>query len=764
MIQNKEENINFRIKQFEKFYFFLMKNAPEGYIPWFFPCEKEGKNPSSEVIFKRNPDSKGSWNNESARLSKEEAIQLIKQGYNIGISARKEDPLIIGDIDNPLFLNQIPKETLTTTSRKRVGGHFFGWNKDGSAKINLPTNDGEIRSENQYVISPGSYVPFNLSNEKDKKSFDELPKETKEDELLGYYTVNEAVELRYLSFEDLPQFFIDYQRKEDYENSQIKQSEEYKEFQGQGKYYELFKLKVSDIIGLIPEKQRFGHPLHESDTDSNFCLSKDGKLGHCWRHLVSLNAVQYLCVMAGYKQCQEAGTPHKGRGFSKIKGDKKALDIAYNQAIKLGLIKEYKNPGNIFSAKGQAKKFNEIQPIFFDKSGMWWLWEQEEFKWKMVDEVDILNMIEESTGEDVITPKNRTIILNSLKQEGRKQIPKPIKKTWIQFKDIIVDILTGERISATCEYFVTNPIPWELNKDNFELTPVMDRIFEEWVGKEYVNTLYEILSYSILPDYPINRLFCFIGAGLNGKSKFLELLRKFVGGDNCCSTELDTLLNSRFEITRLHKKLVCIMGETNFNEMSKTSILKKLTGGDLIGFEYKNKTPFDEVNYAKILIATNNLPTTTDKTIGFYRRWMIIDFPNQFSEKKDILADIPEEEYECLALKCCSILKDVLNKREFTNEGSIEQRIEKYESKSNFIEKFIKESTKQDPCGYISKSDFFKKFSEWSKEHKFREMSEISISTLMTKLGYESEKRYFNWMFDGKGGQMRVWTGISWKE
>jgi len=71
-------------------------------------------------------------------------------------------------------------------------------------------------------------------------------------------------------------------------------------------------------------------------------------------------------------------------------------------------------------------------------------------------------------------------------------------------------------------------------------------------------------------------------------------------------------------------------------------------------------------NYAKILIATNNLPTTTDKTIGFYRRWLIIDFPNQFSEKKDILADIPNEEYNSLALKCVGILKDLLMKRAFS--------------------------------------------------------------------------------------------------
>ncbi len=87
----------------------------------------------------------------------------------------------------------------------------------------------------------------------------------------------------------------------------------------------------------------------------------------------------------------------------------------------------------------------------------------------------------------------------------------------------------------------------------------MDRIFEEWVGKKNIQQLYEILAYSLIPDYPIHRIFCFIGSGLNGKSCFLNLLRKFIGTKNCCSTELDTLISSRFEVTRLHKKLVCQM-------------------------------------------------------------------------------------------------------------------------------------------------------------------------------------------------------------
>lgn len=433
--------------------------------------------------------------------------------------------------------------------------------------------------------------------------------------------------------------------------------------------------------------------------------------------------------------------------------------------------KEEENPlrnfqkivGQAFDKRNLAEQIIEIQPCYYDKARNWWLWSWAERKWERVDETGILNAVERQADINTINSKEKNEMLEALKQVSRRNPPLPIKPTWIQFNKRIVDIDNGSDFPATPEYFVTNPIPWNLHKDNFTETPTMDKIFAEWVGPEHARKLYEILSYCLLPDYPIHRIFCFIGAGLNGKSKFLELLRLFIGPGNCCSTELDTLLASRFEVTRLHKKLVCQMGETNFNEMSKTSMLKKLSGGDLIGFEYKNKDPFEEKNYAKLLIATNNLPATTDKTIGFYRRWLIIDFPNQFSEKKDILGEIPDEEYESLARKCCLILKDLLDKRAFDNEGSIEERKEAYESKSNFLEMFIKQFTEENVNGYITSSDFYKRFLAWCKENRHREMAEKSVGMAMKKLGYNSGRKYMDWLFDGKGGYSRIWEGISWK-
>jgi len=420
--------------------------------------------------------------------------------------------------------------------------------------------------------------------------------------------------------------------------------------------------------------------------------------------------------------------------------------------------------GNAFDKKDLAERIIDVQPCYYDKSRNWWLWNWPETKWERVDETDILNAIDKQATINTINSKEKNEMLEAIKQVSRLNAPAPIGNNTIQFKNTLINVETGESGKATPHLFVTNPIPWELDNNGFFETPTMDRIFEEWVGKEHIQTLYEIIAYCLIPSYPIHRIFCLIGSGLNGKSCFLNLLRTFIGTSNCCSTELDTLLQSRFEVTRLHKKLVCQMGETDFSEMNKTSILKKISGGDLIGFEYKNKDPFEEVNYAKIIIATNNLPTTTDKTIGFYRRWMIIDFPNQFSEKQDILKEIPDEEYTALAVKCSFILKDLLEKREFTNEGSIEDRMKKYEDHSDPLEKFMKEYIIEDFNGYIWKSQFEKKLNEWCKSNRFRDMTSVAIGKKMKEKGIEQKQKYADWMSgnENKGG--RAWVGIKWKE
>lgn len=405
-----------------------------------------------------------------------------------------------------------------------------------------------------------------------------------------------------------------------------------------------------------------------------------------------------------------------------------------------------------------AEQFNRLQPLYYDDSGIWWVWNQKETRWQIIDEIDIMNSVDRYVkSKETYKSKTKNEILECIKRKSRLCKPKDIKETWIQFKNKIYDIATGEEFDATRDYFAVNPIPWEIGQS--EDTPTIDKILKEWIvgthqDESYVKTMYEIIAFSMSNSYFLHRIFCFTGSGSNGKGKFFGLLRKFLGDNNCTSVELDELIESRFHSAKLYKKLVCFMGETNFNAVKKTSRLKSLTGQDFISFEFKNKTPFDAVNYSKIMIATNSLPITEDRTDGFYRRWNVIEFPNKFTEVKEILNDIPEEEYRNLAKKCMRILKELWTTRRFTNEGSIDDRKRKYEERSNPLTMFIKEKCTVDINSDMPFFEFYEVLAGFLADRGYRILNKREVSKLLNDDGYEMKKMH---SVNQQGFQTTVW-------
>jgi len=349
-----------------------------------------------------------------------------------------------------------------------------------------------------------------------------------------------------------------------------------------------------------------------------------------------------------------------------------------------------------------AETFHKEQPFFYDKSGLFWFWDFELSCYKQEDDIDVMNRLDKVLGLEgqTINSRAKANYLEALKRYGRLKLPLPAPIKWVQFKGKAVSLESGKVYDVTPDYFFTNPIPHELGKSTD--TPKIDELLEQWVGKRYVKTMYEILAYSCYSSYPLQTIICLYGSGRNGKGQFMKLKTKFIGKENICSTELDTLIGSRFEAFKLYKKLVCSLGETNFGMLNKTSLLKKLVGGDMIGFEKKGKTPFDDFNYAKIIISSNSLPTTADESDGFFRRWNIIDFPNEFSEGKDIICEIPEVEFNNLALKVTKILPELLKRGKFDKQGSILERKEKYLLASNPLSIFIKLCCDKDESTYVS--------------------------------------------------------------
>ena len=462
----------------------------------------------------------------------------------------------------------------------------------------------------------------------------------------------------------------------------------------------------------------------------------------------------------GYALLKETGFDEKAR--AKIWAEILALEEA--------IIKEAKKTREQTTKVTEAVKaftdyldmgdgFIRVQPLFYTKQKIWWLWDFETKSWQMVDEIDLLNQMSETIdGLMLFEPQQKVKVLNALKMRGRLATPEEAKKSWVQLQDKVYDITTGTFSDATPKHFITNPIPHKVGET--DETPTIDKLFHEWVDEENVQMLYEIIAYCMLPDYPLHRVFCLNGEGRNGKGTFLQLLTNFLGKGNVCSTDFDTLTTRPFESAKLYKKLVCVMGEINSAIFKRTSLFKKLTGSDMIGFEFKGKDGFDEYNYAKLIVATNKLPESTDKTIGFYSRWLIIDFPNIFKEKPGLLDCVPEEEYDNLANKCIRILAELLKAGEFSGEGGIKEKMERYEERASPFKEFVEKACEVETNAETPFWELYDEYVAFLEERGFRKASKRELSHLVKSKGMTTKR--VNYTKDsGEASTMIVVVGVS---
>jgi P4 family phage/plasmid primase-like protien len=402
--------------------------------------------------------------------------------------------------------------------------------------------------------------------------------------------------------------------------------------------------------------------------------------------------------------------------------------------------KNIKKSALIFTREAQIEEFWKDNPFFYDRSKMFFIWNKEEYKYEMSDTVDLLNSISDVLGLDTINSKVRGELTSGFEQVGRRHIPEKAPLSWVQFKKTIYDFKTDRVFEAEPKYFITNPIPYDLGES--DATPNMDRLFNQWVDEKWVKTLYQVIAHSTTSFQFMQRLIALHGGGSNGKGTFMKLLKRFLGEDNICTSELKELVGSGFETSSIYKKLVCFMGEVSYDDLKNTNQIKKLSGEDDIRFCFKGKTPFTDKSITTLISATNSMPRTPDKTMGFYRKWLIIDFPNQFTTiSKDLIENIPDYEFSNLARKILNILKELYKTQQFDNEGDFEERMNRYEERSNPIQKFIENNCVEINGEKIELKIFANIFNDYAKTNHLRILSVRQISKILKEDGFELGSR-----------------------
>lgn len=306
----------------------------------------------------------------------------------------------------------------------------------------------------------------------------------------------------------------------------------------------------------------------------------------------------------------------------------------------------------------------------------------------------------------------------------------------INVQNGLLDLRTGELSEHTPAYLSTIQLPVKYNAEAD--CPTIRRFFSQVLIPGDIDMVEEMFGYCLLREYPYHRMFLLYGNGANGKSTLIELLRIFLGRSNCVATSLQALAERQFAGSFLYRKLANIVDDLKSRELQDTGIIKMLTGGATSEVEEKYGKRFDFQNYAKMIFAANQLPMVSDDSRAWWRRQIIINFPNEIPvEKQDpYLLQKMTTGKELSGLLNLSLqgLRRLKGQGDFSYTQTVSEVAQSYKKLSDSVSAFIDEWCTLSPNDSIAKTDLYEMYCRYCEAWKLPKRDSIGFGMRLKKL------------------------------
>lgn len=333
-------------------------------------------------------------------------------------------------------------------------------------------------------------------------------------------------------------------------------------------------------------------------------------------------------------------------------------------------------------------------------------------------------------------------------------------KDLINVENGMLDWRTGEVKPHDPSYLSTIRINarWNPNAE----CPAVDKFMDEVFPPDALLLAEEVMGYFVTPSTKYQKSFVVVGEGSNGKSKFFDMVKGFIGDENVTSISLHEIEEGRFSKANLFGRLLNIDSETANKIIKSTSQFKAIVGGDTIQAEHKGKDPFYFTPFVRLLFSANRFPRAQDTTKAYFRRLVFIPFEREFIEGVNADPDLSEKLVTGKARsrvlsRAINGLRRLSKNTAFTNPASSKNFMEDYRKECNSAYEFAKTFCAMSDDSHIKKSEMYEKYKDWCSWSTMKPFSEKEFNRiLVTAAGMaEGRERMAN-------GSVRVWKGVRW--
>ena len=281
-------------------------------------------------------------------------------------------------------------------------------------------------------------------------------------------------------------------------------------------------------------------------------------------------------------------------------------------------------------------------------------------------------------------------------------------------------------------FFSKIPVIYDHNApEPIEFISFVNDVLEK---KDDVLLLQEVLGYCLIRKCSFEKTFFFNGTGANGKSQLCKIITAFFGEDNVTGINLANLSSGRFDKYGLNGKYVNIVPDMSSSEIKEPGVFNMLTSGERMTADRKFINQIEFTPFAKHIFSCNELPFSETNSVGYYRRFMIIDFPYRFEtnpnptnpmskqQKTDVSDNvINSKSFSGMLNWMLEGRKRLLNNGKFTINKTPEQIMGEVQKKTNSFFRFCTERIQftSDGKDFHSYSEIEQAYVTWHRNQKF---------------------------------------------
>jgi len=300
--------------------------------------------------------------------------------------------------------------------------------------------------------------------------------------------------------------------------------------------------------------------------------------------------------------------------------------------------------------------------------------------------------------------------------EREEMVKAPIDEICIN--NGILNLKTRGLSPHTPEKVFIRKLPLTYDKDA-EMSISMDFLVSTLYEKD-LTILQEWFGFCLRRQYHEKKALIMIGPTDTGKTVVLTTLMNFLGKTNISSVDLHEMGSNNFATERLYEKYANLNDELTSDDLRDVSKFKKLTGRSPLTAEPKFKTAFTFQSFAKLIFATNKMPSlkgTIEDPESYYSRWIVFDFDNIVLEKdknKNLVDEInTTKEMSGILNWALDGLDRLMAQNRFSDDNTWQdiEHIMKSSGKSVFS--FIASMVQKDSEGYVDNGDLYKIYLDW---------------------------------------------------